>query len=53
MRKEEIDLMSQFLSGMRDAVFRLEEAERRKDKLKLDSAKKEILQFQLQIKRLL
>ena len=53
MRKEEIDIMMQFLNGMRDAALKLEEAERRKDSQMIESAKKETIQFQWQIKRLL
>ncbi len=53
MRKEEIELIAQFLKGMKDATIKLEEAERKKDFKMLESAKQELLQFQWQIKKML
>jgi len=53
MKKEEIALIAQLLSAMKDAVSKLEDAERRKDQHMLESAKKEVIQFQWQIKKLL
>ena len=53
MRKEEIEFIAQLLDGMKDITSKLEEAEKRKDTKILESAKKEILQFQWQIKKML
>ena len=53
MEKGEITLIAQFLSAMKDAVSKLEEAERKKDQEMLEAAKKEISQFQWQIKKIL
>ena len=53
MEKEDITLMAQLLTGIKDALEMLEEAEKKKDAEKLASAKKEILNFQKQIDSLL
>ena len=53
MRKEEIGLIAQLLVGMRDAAEKLEEAYKKKDFELFNSAKKEILQFQTEIGRLI
>lgn len=53
MKKEDIGQIVQFLSVMKDAVVKLEEAERRKDEKMFNSAKQEILEMQWNIKRLL
>jgi hypothetical protein len=53
MEKEEIIIIAQLLTGLKDAVDRLDEAHRRKDLEKLNAAKKEILNFQKQLGELL
>ncbi len=53
MKKEEIGILAQLLSGMKDAIFRLEEAKRKKDTVIFQSAKKEILQLQWEMKKIL
>lgn len=53
MKKEDINLIAQLLTGMKDAVARLEIAYRNKDANKLAAVKGEILDFQEQIKNLL
>ncbi len=53
MEKEDIVLIAQLLTGMKDAVEMLEEAQRKKDMEKLNAAKREILNFQKQIDELL
>lgn len=53
MEKEDITLIAQLLTGIKDALQRLEEAERKKDLENLNAAKKEILNFQSQINNLI
>jgi hypothetical protein len=53
MEKEDIVLIAQLLTGIKDAIDRLEDAQKRKDLEKLSAAKKEILNFQKQIDSLL
>ena len=53
MRKEDVNLLAQFLSSMKDAVAKLEEAQRRKDTEMFNSARQEILQYQWHIKKIL
>ena len=53
MKKGDINLIAQLLTGMKDAVARLEMAHRNKDVNKLAAIKREILDFQEQIKNLL
>lgn len=53
MKKEEISVIAQLLVGMKDAVEKLEEAYKKKDFGMLLSAKKEILQFQTDVERLI
>jgi hypothetical protein len=53
MEKEDVLLIAQLLTGMKDAVDKLEDAQRRKDGEKLNLAKKEIINFQKQISELL
>ena len=53
MKKEDIGLIAQLLEGMKDAAERLEEAYRKKDAETLISAKREILQFQAEVNRLI
>jgi len=53
MEKEDITLTAQLLTGIKDALIKLEEAQKRKDVEKLNAAKREILNFQSQIDKLL
>ncbi len=53
MEKEDITLIAQLLTGIKDALSMLEEAEKKKDADKLSAAKREILNFQSQIDKLL
>ena len=53
MEKEDIIVIAQLLTSIKDAIDRLEEAQRNKDVERLNAAKKEILQFQKQISELL
>ena len=53
MKKEDISILAQLLSGMKDALAGLEEADRAKDVEKISEAKKEIRNFQNQIDKLL
>ena len=53
MEKERIVLIAQLLTGMKDAIEKLEEAVKKEDYENLASAKKEILQFQVEIKKLI
>ncbi len=53
MQREDIVILAQLLSGIKDALNRLEEAEKKKDAEELNDAKKEILSFQSQIAHLL
>jgi len=53
MKNEDIVVIAQLLAAMKDAVERAAIAERDKDAEALNSAKREILVFQKQIKELL
>ena len=53
MKKEDTLLIAQLLTGMKDAAAKLEDAYKKKDLVKLQSAKKEILNFQKEIDKLL
>ncbi len=53
MEKEDITLIAQLLTGIKDAIERLQEAEKKKDIERLNAAKKEILNFQTQINNLI
>ncbi len=53
MKKEDIVLLTQLLSGMKDAVSKMEKAYKKKDLEELNNAKKEILSFQIQIDKML
>lgn len=53
MQKEEINLIAQLLTGIKDALDNLEKAQKKKDMEMMASAKKEILNFQEQIDNLL
>jgi hypothetical protein len=53
MEKEDITLIAQLLTGIKDALEKLEEAQKKKDLEKVNIAKKEILNFQTQIDKLI
>ena len=53
MQREDIVILAQLLSGIKDALTSMEEAEKKKDVESLNDAKKEILSFQSQIAHLL
>ena len=53
MKKEDIALIAQLLTGIKDALTKLEEAQKIKDIERINSAKKEILHFQSQIDKLI
>lgn len=53
MQKEDIALLAQLLTGIKDALFKLEEAYKKKDLELLTAAKKEMLSFQSQIDKML
>ena len=53
MRKEEIMILAQLLTGIKDAIIKLEEAQKRKDLDRTSLAKKEIIAFQAQIDKIL
>ena len=53
MKKEDISLIAQLLASIKDSVEELETAYNKKDAEHLASAKKEILEFQSSIEKLL
>ncbi|MEK6849979.1 MAG: hypothetical protein AABX85_00195 [Nanoarchaeota archaeon] len=53
MEKEDITLIAQLLTGIKDAIDKLQDAQKKKDLEKLKAAKKEILNFQSQINELI
>lgn len=53
MKKEDITVLAHALSAIKDAVIKLEEAQKKKDNEKILDAKKEILVLQGQIGELL
>lgn len=53
MKEEDVNLIAQFLIGMKDALDGLEGAQKSKDAEKMAMAKKEILNFQAEISKLL
>ena len=53
MEKEDITLIAQLLTAIKDALEKLEEAQKKKDIEKMNTAKKEILNFQNQIDKLI
>lgn len=53
MKKEDVNLLAQLLTGMKEAVETLENAKKRNDLELMAAAKKEILEFQTQINNLL
>ncbi|MEI6849638.1 MAG: hypothetical protein WCK29_01240 [archaeon] len=53
MEKEDVTLIAQLLTGIKDAISKLQDAQKRKDLEKVNSAKKEIINFQSQIDKLI
>lgn len=53
MKKEDISLLFQLLSSIRDAVNELEKAEKNKDFSRVNQAKKSILEFQSKVGEIL
>jgi len=53
MQSDDIAVLAQLLDSMKDALEKLEEAEKSKDSEKLNMAKREILSFQKQIDKVL
>jgi hypothetical protein len=53
MKKEDIAVLAQLLTGIKDAIEKIEDAQRNKDNEQLEGAKREILNFQRQIDSLL
>lgn len=53
MKKEEIAVLAQLLTAIKDAIDRLEEAQKKKDAEELEMAKREILSFQKKIDEIL
>jgi len=53
MKNEDVVILAQLLTAMKDAVEKLDAAERKKDAEGLASAKKEILTFQRQVGEML
>ena len=53
MKKEDIIVVAQFLTGMKDSLTRLEQAQKNKDAESLNLIKREILNLQIQINNLL
>lgn len=53
MKNEDLIVVAQLLAAIKDAIEKLAVAERSKDVERLNSAKKEILTFQRQMKELL
>ena len=53
MQKEDIGTIAQLLSGIRDALDKMEKAKRTKEIETFNEAKHEIIEFQEEIKKLL
>ena len=53
MRKEDISVLAQLMTAMKDAVNKMVEADRHNDTEQIAIAKKEIISFQKQIDKLL
>ena len=53
MKKEDVPVLAQLLTGIKDALEKLEEAEKKKDGEELAIAKREILSFQKKIDEML
>jgi hypothetical protein len=53
MKKEDISLIAQLLAGMKDAVDKMESSYKKNDAERFASLRKEVLTFQMEIKKLL
>ncbi len=53
MNKEEITMVAQLLSSMKDAINELEKSQRKKDIAGVNSAKKEIMGLKEQLDKIL
>jgi len=53
MKKDEITILAQLLTAMKDAVEKLDAAEKSNDSEQIVMAKKEIISFQKQIDKIL
>jgi len=53
MEKEDVMLVAQLLTGIKDAIEKIEEATKKKNIEKFNAAKREILNFQKQINELI
>ncbi len=53
MEKEDVTLIAQLLTGIKDAIQMLQDGLKKKDLEKINTAKKEILNFQQQIDKLI
>lgn len=53
MKREEITVLAQLLTAMKDSVASMEEAQKNKDSEQLETAKKELLAFQKRLDELL
>lgn len=53
MKKEDITTLAQLMTGMKDAINKLEKAQKEKNIESLNMAKKDILDFQKEIDKLL
>lgn len=53
MEKEDVTLIAQLLTGIKDAIDRLKDAGKKKDLEKEKAAKREILNFQSQIDKII
>lgn len=53
MEKEDITLIAQLLTGIKDAIDKLQEAMKKRDLEKINAAKREISNFQEQIDKLI
>ncbi|MBU0466083.1 MAG: hypothetical protein KJ718_03495 [Nanoarchaeota archaeon] len=53
MKKEQITVLAQLLTAIKDATEKLEQASREKDAVKMASAKREILNFQKKVSEML
>lgn len=53
MEKEDVTLAAQLLTGIKDAILKLQDAQKKKDLENLNAAKREILNFQSQIDKIL
>ncbi len=53
MQKEDVTLIAQLLTGMKDALAKLEQAQKKKDVEGVNAAKKAILSFEEQLDKIL